>query len=353
MRVDPETICLVGGYGDVGLRLARLLHDQTPFTIVLAGRNAGRANTAARSVGPRCQGLALDVRMPEALVPLAGMAVCVNLTEATPPQLAASLIANGTHFIDSAASPAYVTDLRRAIGAVRAPRGMAVLETGLAPGLTNLLARRMCQVQPETRSIDILIELGMGTHHGLAATQWSVQALAQTYPMKSGGRWQDIRTGALSRRFATERGRIRAIGFAFSDQASIARDLNLDGARTFLAIDPGWMTRVMGWLSRSPLRQMLARNAGPLARIMQRLPVMGAAKTRLTLEGRNARHEVTATHGLTGGVQADMTATVIARVVQEALRPAAAAQPGLQALDALLDPASISERPFGVSGFDL
>jgi saccharopine dehydrogenase-like NADP-dependent oxidoreductase len=353
MRVRPETICLLGGYGDVGLRLARLLHDQTQFTIVLAGRNADRADTAARSVGPRCRGMALDVHMPGALAQLAGVVLCVNLTEATPPRLAATLIANGTHFIDSAATPAYVTDLRRAIGAVRAPRGMAVLETGLAPGLTNLLAHRMCQVQPETRSIDILIEMGMGTHHGIAATEWSLQALAQTYPMKSGGQWQDIRTGTISRRFATDRGRIRGIGFAFSDQASIARDLNLDGARTFLAIDPGWMTRVMGWLSRSPLRNMASRKAGPLARIMQRLPAMGGTETRLTLEGRNARNEVIATHSLTGGVQADMTATVIAQVVQEVLRPTAAAQPGLQALDALLDPASVSERPFGISGFDL
>ena len=353
MRVDPETLCLLGGYGDVGLRLARLLHDQTAFTIVLAGRSAGRADTAARAVGPRCRGMALDVRMPGALAPLAGMALCVNLTEATPPHLAASLIANGTHFIDSAASPAYVADLRRAIDAVSVPQAMAVLETGLAPGLTNLLARRMCQARPETSSIDILIELGMGAHHGLAATEWSLQALAQTYPMKSGGQWQEIRTGALSRHFATERGSIRGIGFSFSDQASIARDLNLDGARTFLALDPSWMTTVMGWLSRSPLRNMAARKAGPLARIMQRLPVMGATATRLTLEGRNARNEVIATHSVSGGEQAGMTATVIAQVVQEVLRPTTAARPGLQALDALLDPASISEDPFGVSGYDL
>lgn len=352
MQDNPETICLLGGYGDVGLRLARLLHDRTPLTIVLAGRDGDRAEAAARKVGERCRGLALDVRANGAPARLAGVDLCVNLTEATPPRLAADLVARGTHFIDSAATPAYVAQLRQAIEAVQSPRAAGVLECGLAPGLTNLLARRMWQNNRDIRSIDIMIELGMGAHHGIAATIWSLQALAQTYPMKSGGRWQDTRTGSVSRRFDTGTGRVRAIGFAFSDQASIARELRLDGARTFLAVDPRWMTRAMGWMARWPLGAFVSRLSGPLARAMRHLPGMGGSGTRLVLEGFNARGEVIASHKLTGGAQADMTATVIAQTVQELVR-LTANEPGLQPLYRLLDPASVAQRPFRVSGFDL
>jgi len=353
MLTSSETLCLLGGYGDVGLRLARLLHQQSTLTIVLAGRDGERAEAAARTVGPRCRGMALDVRASEARGQLAGMALCVNLTEATPPGLAADLIAAGTHFIDSAATPAYVAELRQTIGAVPLPRASGVLETGLAPGLTNLLARDICAARPETRHIDILIEMGMGTHHGIAATEWTLQALDQTYPMKSGGQWQDIRTGAMSRHFATETGRVHAIGFAFSDQASIARDHDLDGARTFLAVDPRWMTRAMGWLSIPPLNGVLSRRSGPLARAMQRLPAMGGTGTRLILESRDSRGEVIATHSLTGGAQADMTATVIARTARQVLHQDAAPGPGLHPLNAVLDAASVRDLPFDFSGIAL
>ena len=352
-RELAETICLLGGYGDVGVRLAHLLHDNTQCRILLAGRDGQRAQTAAVSVGERCLGMTLDARTPDAAARLAGVSLCVNLTEATPPALATRLVTGGTHFIDSSASPAYVADLRRAIGAVPVPRASGVVETGLAPGLTNLLASHMCQTHPDTRSIDILIELGMGAHHGVAATEWTLRALTQIYPMKSGGQWQDIQTGVISRSFTSAKGPILGIGFAFSDQGSIARDLNLDGARTFLAIDPGWMTRLMRWLSRSPLRNLLVAKARPLARAMQYLPGMGGNGTRLTLEGRDAQGALIATDRLSGGPQADMTAAVIALAVLELLKPDSAVKNGLQTLDKLLDPASASDNRYAITNTGL
>jgi len=353
MQENTMKICLLGGYGDVGLRLAGLLHQDTQLHIVLAGRNGQRAEAAARDIGPRCHGMALDVGAPDAAARLAEMALCINLTEATPPELAASLIAAGTHFIDSAATPAYVAGLGLAIAAVAAPRATAVLQTGLAPGLTNLLATQITRAHPETRSIDILIEMGMGTHHGVAATEWTLQALGQSYPMKWNGTWQEIRTGAIARKFDTDQGPVHAMGFAFVDQASIARDLDLAGARTFLAVDPGWMTRVLRGLTAAPLRGLMMRYSAPLTRIMQRGPTMGGTGTRLILEGRNDRGDVIATRGLTGGPQADMTAAVIAQAATALLRPTAPVKPGMQPLSAVLDPATITERPIGISGLSM
>jgi len=349
MQKNTPEICLLGGYGDVGLRLAALLHQHTQMHIVLAGRNGPRAQSAARDIGPRCQGMALDVGTADAAARLTEMALCINLTEATPPELAASLVAAGTHFIDSAATPAYVAGLARAIATVSAPRATAILQTGLAPGLTNLLAAQMTREHPKTRSIDILIQMGMGTHHGAAATQWTLQALAQTYPMKWNGAWQEVRTGANTRTFETDEGPVHAIGFAFIDQASIARDLDLTGARTFLAVDPGWMTRVLRGLTRAPLRGLMRRYSAPLTRIMQRGPTMGGTGTRLALEGLNGTGEVIATRSLTGGPQADITAEVIAQAVIALQHPSAPVKTGMQPLGAVLDPATITARALGVS----
>lgn len=339
-----KTICLLGGYGDIGLRVARVLHEETNDMILLVGRDADRAKHAALSIGSRCEGFALNVRGHDAATQLAGAALCINLTEATPPALAAALVANGTHYIDSSATPTYVADLEETINALPSPRATGVLEAGLAPGLTNLLAARLCEVHPDTRSIDILIELGMGTHHGLAATAWTLQALDQTYPMKFRGNWQEIRTGAISRRFVIEAQSILGVGFAFSDQKSIARDLDLMGARTFLAINPSWMTKILHWLSQAPLRRFLGHNATKLARAMQRLPIIGSKGTRVIIEGRNAQGDVITTDSISGGPQADLTASVVTQLALALMHSSTELPPGLQPLRMFVDPASIVER---------
>ncbi len=334
--MSHETICLLGGYGDVGVRLARRLHARSGFRIVLAGRNGEKARTAAREIGPRCEGMTLDVRAADALEQLRGMTLCVNLTEGSPPALAAALIADGTDFIDSSASSDYVAALRDAITMVATPKATAVLETGLAPGLTNLIAARLCRDHPDTRRIDVVIEMGMGVHHGFAATEWTLQSLGQTYPVKMNGQWHEVRTGTLNRTIDMETGRINAIGFAFSDQQSIARDNLLDGARTFLAVDPGWMTPVLRWLSRPAPSVIVRRHAATLARWMLRVPTIGRPGTRLVVEAFGPDGTILANEYLRGGPQADLTAAVLAQAVLVLIQSENST--GLRDLGSILDP---------------
>jgi len=314
--MSHETICFLGGYGDVGLRLARRLHVLTGARIVLAGRDGEKAENAAREIGFSCEGMALDIRAADAIERLRDMALCVNLTEASPPALVAALIANGTHFIDSSASPNYVAALRDAIAKVTTPQAVAVLETGLAPGLINLIAARLCHDHPDTRRIDVLIEMGMGVHSGFAATQWALQSLGQTYSVKMNAHWHKVRTGTLRRTVDTDTGRIDAIGFAFSDQQSIAQDHALDGARTFLAVAPGWMTGVLRQLSRTAPSGVVRRHAAILTGWMLRMPTMGRTGTRLAVEAFDPDGNLLAKKHLNGGPQADLTAAVIAQAAR-------------------------------------
>lgn len=313
--MTERKICILGGYGDVGLRVARLLHARSEARILLAGRNGIEAERAARTVGERCEGMGLDVKANDAAERLKEMSLCINLTEATPPDLAAGMIAEGTYFIDSSASSAYVVALRKAIEAVEEPRATGILEAGLAPGLTNVMAADLCRDHPQTRRIEVLIEMGMGVHHGFAATEWTLKSLGRSYPVKMGGIWREIRTGALRRTFETDAEAIKAIGFAFCDQKSIARDNALDTARTYLAVEPGWVTRILGWLSRPVLSALFRRHAGAVARLMLRLPTMGGTGTRVIVEAYDTQESLLGKKALSGGPQADLTAEVLAFAV--------------------------------------
>ncbi|WP_020405592.1 saccharopine dehydrogenase NADP-binding domain-containing protein [Hahella ganghwensis] len=338
-------VCLLGGYGNVGLRAAKLLHQKRQFDIILVGRDQRKATEAAHSIGPDCQGLGLDTKAPDALDQLKNYEVCLNLTEATPVSLEADLITNGTHIIDSSASPGYAADLRDAVNAQPSPEATCVLETGLAPGLTNLLAYKIVRERPDTCSVDVLIQMGMGVHHGLAATEWMLQSLGTSYPFKSGGQWQDEFSGHLTRYFPwSEELRIKGIGFGFSDQVSMARDFDLTQARTFLAVDPTWVTWLLQWLSDSLLDKLVIRHSKTVAKALLKLPKMGSPRTRLILEGRNASGELTQVEKLQGGPQSELTAIVLSEAVATLLRLTTDLPPkGIQPLHNLLDATAILE----------
>ena len=314
-------VWLIGGYGDVGEKLAKALAALSETAIVIAGRNGEKAEATARRIGAPCRGEALDITAPGVAERLAGAAVVVNLSEATPPDLAAKLIERGTHFVDTSATADYAAALSAHIGQIRAPKAAAVLEVGLAPGLTNLLAHRIVRDHPETRQIDLLIEMGMGEHHGRAATEWTLQNLGQTYPGKRAGAWVRLRPGAERRRFSFgDAGeQIAGIGFGFSDQVSIARDLDLDGARTFLALDPGWVTTSIGLLAGSALGRFVAARAGRVAAVLGALPVMGGCGTRLVVEGKDGKGQVTGCEAFRATGQAEITALVAALVARAML----------------------------------
>ena len=139
----------------------------------------------------------------------------------------------------------------------------------------------------------------------------------------------------LSRTFDTDTGRIDAIGFAFSDQQGIAREYALDGARTFLAIDPCWMTRVLRWLSRPAPSAFVRRHAATLTRWMLRMPTIGGTGTRLVVEAFGPDDNILAKEYLSGGPQADLTAAVLAEAALALMQ--SANDPGLRELGSILD----------------
>jgi hypothetical protein len=58
----------------------------------------------------------------------------------------------------------------------------AVLSLGVAPGLTNLLARHVHQTLGGADRLDITVLLGAGEHHGLDAVGWTVRQLGERFP---------------------------------------------------------------------------------------------------------------------------------------------------------------------------
>jgi hypothetical protein len=226
-------IVVFGGCGAVGREAAALLsrsHD-----VVVAGRNPTNPVRGTRTLRVDLRDDA-DVR--EALEGTHAVLMCAEVDNA---RIARTCLERGVHYLD-------VTASRETISAIEELGGdaTALLSVGLAPGVTNLLAR-YCVERTGARDVEIGVLLGGGERHGPAAVAWTLGGLAELGPS-----WRMP--------FPAPYGKRAVHGFPFSDQHTLRHTLDVDHVRTGLCLDSRLVTALL------PVAARVAHRLGPLAR---------------------------------------------------------------------------------------
>jgi hypothetical protein len=319
---DAPPVILIGGTGDVGQRLLSQLIEKTKHRITVFSRSDPRASVPPTG---RVDFKRADIAAPGAAALIPAGAVVVNLTEATPPTLAASIVAGGGVFLETSASPDYLESLAANPRLNKGP-GTAVFCVGMAPGLTNLMVADLAR-DDSAADVDVGVEMGLGRHYGAAATEWFLRSAGPEYPLIRGERLGKVRPGEIRRRFAFarhERPRL-ALGFSFAEQVWLARDpaLGLSSVRSFVAIDPQIVTRLLGWLLQAGIGSWISGHAKSLTHILARIPGLGETRTRVVCESRGADGVHLASVRVVTGDQAQATAAMILAVILNLRRPVA------------------------------
>ncbi|WP_028477961.1 hypothetical protein [Nocardia sp. CNY236] len=224
------TVLVLGGYGAVGAHLMVELHAMGANAIA-AGRDSARTDRMVDVTEPGLESY---------IAALADVDVVVNASGVEDPRLAEIAGRCGAAFIDITATTAYIAELRRLESA--AP---VLVDVGLAPGLTNLLAAAVYRVSPGP--IDLVVLLGAGERHGAAGTAWAYRLLGGHFP--DGAR--AIRNYTEPKTFDLPGHRRRRLyRVDFSDQHSLRRDLETP-VRTYFGLDSAAATTALAiatWL---------------------------------------------------------------------------------------------------------
>jgi NAD(P)-dependent dehydrogenase (short-subunit alcohol dehydrogenase family) len=226
-------VLVLGGYGAVGTWIVATLRARGE-TVYVAGRDAARAD---RVVDLREPGFASVQRA------LRDVDVAINAAGVEDPALVAHIADHGVAVVDITASTPYVAMLERL--SLGAP---VLVNVGLAPGLTNLLAAAVHAAS--AGPIDLVILVGAGERHGAAGVDWTLDLL--------GRRFRDPGSGALVRNFTQSRtislpghGCRRAYRADFSDQHALSRDLGVP-VRTYFGLDSRLATATLAFLTWLP-----------------------------------------------------------------------------------------------------
>ncbi|MDR6226088.1 saccharopine dehydrogenase family protein [Desmospora profundinema] len=245
-----EHIVVVGGYGHVGQTICKELGEFVPGKVFAAGRNRERAEQFSRATGGMVRPLSLNITEtvdPSVLDSVKLVVMCVDQTD---PSFVRSCMEKGVHYVDISANHSFLSRVERLHKEASASRATAVLSVGLAPGLTNLLARHAHSQMDQTDAIDISVMLGLGDQHGKAAIEWTIDNLNTEYEVVKGGdrTWVKSFTDGKETFFGAEWGRKKAYRFNFSDQHALPQTLDVPSVSTRLCFDSAAVTGLLAWL---------------------------------------------------------------------------------------------------------
>lgn len=324
---------VLGGYGAVGRVAAEALAEWFPGRVVVAGRSRERAEAVARASGGRVTACAVDVGDLAAVGgAIADAGVVVMCVEQANEAVARACLERGVHVVDISASAPVLEAIARLDGLAVEHEATAALSVGVAPGLTNLLARVCVDRLPDARNVDVTVLIGLGERHGRAAVEWTVDAL--TAPRVRAGRDPGRARAALPGFGARS-----AYPFPFSDQHTLTETLGVPTA-TRLCFDSALLTNLVFGL-RATGALSLIRRLGASRALTSLFSRVHLGSDRFVAHAAASGGGGTVACAATGRQEARATGIVAAHVARRL--DGHAAPPGVHHLDQLVDPVPFLE----------
>lgn len=314
-----ESIIIIGASGAVGSAIARHLDVQQNYKLILAGRRTAPLEQLKKSLGADTEILQVDVARfndPGVLKGAALVIMCVDIPDSRIPE---ACVEQGIKYMDISASKQVLQHLEQADALARAKDVPLLFSVGLAPGLTNLLAKNVLNQLPDAVALEIYVLLGLGEAHGDQAFQWTFENLHKTYSIHKGGFEKNVKSFTEAR--TTDLlGQRKFYLFDFVDQHILKKEKGLQSVSTRLAFDNRFFTALVGFLRSIGLTKIYSNKR--VQRVMMRLLKkirLGSDVYGIKVIARNAKGQ-TASAILNGHNEGAVTAAVAAGMVPLLLR---------------------------------
>ena len=201
--MNPLTTLVLGGYGNFGARICRALAGDPAqshgMALLVAGRNASRAQALAATLHHGARGVALDHQAPGLARTLREWGVGLVIHTAGPFQAQAYAVAQaaaeaGAHYIDLADGRRFVCDFPAAVhGTFMAAQRTAITGASTVPALSSAVIDNLCAGWQHIDSIDICIAPAQRAPRGQATLAAVLSYCGVPIPVWEGGQWQHRR----------------------------------------------------------------------------------------------------------------------------------------------------------------
>jgi saccharopine dehydrogenase-like NADP-dependent oxidoreductase len=334
MDVNNEKILIVGGYGEVGRRLAERLERTEPNRVIVAGRHPEEASGFPAR--------AIDVDDAESIErALDGIGVVVACIRQREPHLLRAAVRRGLAYTSIAPPrlPWPATELLRADAQRTGAR--VILGAGLEPGITSVLVRAARGRLGEVDTVETALMLSLGDAFGADSMAFILEEVSHTYSVVVDGAEQSCNAFERPKlvTFPPPVGQRRAYTMPFTDQLYYPKTVGAKTAVARIALDPPWLAGVLSAVLRAGARRALTRNRGASAvhGLIEKLRrrYVGRDQYALVVEVRGGGRTIRST--LVGRQQATATAAGAAAIT-EALWSREVDEPGVWLAEQVIDP---------------
>lgn len=319
------SILIVGGYGEVGRRLAAQLEATEPNRVIVAGRHPEQANgMPARRI---------DVDDPASIeLALEGVDVVVACVRQREPHLLRAAIRCGIAYTSIAPPWMAWSETEPLRAEAKRTGARVVLAAGLEPGITSVLVRVAADRLGQVDAVETALLLGLGDAYGADSMAFILEEVGERYSIVVDGRPQAANAFERSKlvAFPAPVGLRRAYTMPFRDQLYYPATLGTKTAIARIALDPPWLAPVLSALLRVGLRRVLQRGGargavhGLIAKLSGRYS--GRDHYALIVDVRSRGRTIRST--LVGRQQAEATAAG-ASAITEALWSREVEEPGV------------------------
>jgi len=338
--MSDDRILVVGGYGEVGRRLALGLEGTQRGRVILGGRHP--------VLGSSLESRRIDVDDPVSIdAALDGVGVVVACVRQREPHLLRAAVRHGLAYTSIAPPwiPWSATDELRT--EARKTGARIVLAAGLEPGISSVLARIAAERLSGVDSVASALLLGLGDAFGPDSMAFIFEEVADAYSVTIDG--APTKLEAFERptrvRFPDPIGTRTAYSMPFRDQLYFPSTL---GARTAIAritFDPPWLAAALALLLPLGLRRSIRRGGGRGAAraVVERLRHVYRDCDSFALVVEVTRGNRMIRASLVGRHQADATAAGVEAIV-EALHARESNEPGVFLAEHIIDASTFLAR---------
>jgi hypothetical protein len=197
----PFSVLVLGGYGEFGGRISRLLARDPALRVIVAGRSQEKASRFVadmrrEELAATVEPLALDIQRDlAAALPETGARLvihCVGLFQGQGYAVAESCIAAGVHYIDIADDRAFVCGFDTLDAAAEARNVLAVSGASSVPGLSSVVVEMLRDGMDQVESVEIAIASGNQAASGIAVIAAILSYLGRPIPRWRNGRWGEV-----------------------------------------------------------------------------------------------------------------------------------------------------------------
>ncbi|KPN97662.1 saccharopine dehydrogenase family protein [Lysinibacillus sp. ZYM-1] len=315
-----DNILIVGGYGEVGRKIAKILLSSYPNRVCIAGRNLEKAKQFCAQHKDLATPLQMDVSKTVHSQQLANVGLVIMCLEQPNTAFAQLCLKEGIMYIDITASHSFLKQLENLHFTAIEHNSTAIFSVGMAPGLTNLMAMHAAKQLTSIERLHISILLGAGDTHGTAAILWILQQLNIPYHNYE----NQVITNFTNKRSVQFKdiGKRSVYQFNFSDQHTLAKHFPSIPIITRLGFDVESLNWFVSFLQKSRIAYLLKFNRiqSILASLIQKIK-MGSDVCSIQIEaiGKMPHKDATVTLDFKGRDESLVTAKIAAAIARELL----------------------------------